>query len=246
MPNLIQTNEIAISAEEVRTSAQKDARYWHEKAVTADKNRSGSSLDHAEALYHLKKDKGYEQLGFPSMDAYVFESFGKSGKWAEKLISVHTKFVVELGKTKEELVAVGFSKVAKLVSVAEENTVDTILEEAAEMTQKEIDEKIREEKGLKPNEAKADEEYVTLKLQMQRDFKEVYDAAIEVAADQYLEDQGYPPKYEAQSLEMIVADYLTTRLPSGSSEDQIDDTLERFANRHKINISWERRGNSDE
>lgn len=217
-------------------------QYWHKKALEADKVRSNSSLDHAEALYYVNEGEGYKELGFDSLGEYVFSSFGKSKGWGNKLISIHKKFVIELGQTKEDLKKVTFGKISKLVSVVDEDNVDEMLEFAETATQKEVDAQVKESKGLEANETKDSEEMVTMRFKMPSDVAPVIRDSLELAREEYSEheEEEYDiPDFKA--LEIMAANYALSRPISGKWEDGLNELFDSLGKLYNIDISWEER-----
>lgn len=235
-------NDGYIEPPAVVRSENHDVEYWDKQAIEADKSRSDSSIDHAEALYHLNEDDNYQVLGFDSLGEYCFARFGKSKAWAKKLISIHKKFVVELGKTKQELKKVGFGKLGKLVSVVQEETVDEVLAEAENMSQKEIDEKIKENKGLEVNETEVDEEYTSFRFKMPKESKEVLKLALDSAKKQYAQSQNVETKnvMDFQALEMMSSHYLLSTEDYSDNEEILDKLFHELELKYKITITREK------
>jgi hypothetical protein len=229
-----QTNPPAIVQSE-----NQSAEFWHEKAMEADKVRSNSSLDHAEALYHLELDDNFKDLGYENFGTYVFKSFGKSKQWAKKLISIHKKFIVELKKTKESLKNATFGKVSKLVSVVDEDNVDELLEFAESATQLEVDEKVKELQGLEPNETRVDDDNITMRFSMPNEVADVIKDSLELAREEYGQATGDHKAADFKALEIMAANYALTREVSGDLEETLDSLFHRMEKAYNIKISWE-------
>lgn len=233
--------EISLEQSEENLSVTKDSKYWHDQAVKADKIRSDSSLDYAEALYELSKG-GYVDLGYQSLAEYVFKVFNRSKQWAEKLIAIWQKFVVELGKTKEEIKPVGFGKLSKLQSIAEDSNVDKILEDAKSMTQKEIDDKIKESKGLAANETKAKDDQTTLKFTGPSDGMDVVKSALTHAREDCASMNKKQPNEvsDFHVIEFLSVMYIQDRkrFIGEDRTDAIRKLLSNIAKKQNIEITW--------
>ena len=236
---MIETPAIVRPLEE---TVQKTAREWHEQALEADRSRSNSSLLHAQALYELQ-DK-YAELGYESFGEYVFENFGKSLAWAKKLIQIHLKFVVTLGRDQQELLDIGFGKLSKLASVVDTDNADEILEKAKNMSQQEIDHKIKEAKGLAVNETQTSDDKSTLKFSGPKEAMEVVKVALDLAALEYVHGTDRDPDklIPFQGLEILAASYLVSNSLDGPEENlaKLIKDLERI---HSIKISYEKVAN---
>ena len=230
---VVQTMEETIKAE-------KTAQDWHDQAIAADKARSDSSLRHAEALYMLQ-DK-YLELGYESFPKYVFDNFGKSESWAKKLIQIHTKFVVSLGRSPEELQSIGFGKLGKLASIVDTDNADQILDDAKNMTQSEIDVKIKESKGLEHNETKVDDEISRISFKAPKELTKMFNELLKWAKTDYAKDVGIDPKVvnDYQGLEMMLCTYNMARSVGRSLEHDRDELLRQYGKSQKIEISYKR------
>lgn len=233
--------EISAEQSEQRLSITKDAKYWHDQATKADKIRSDSSLDYAEALYELSQG-GYQDLGYQSLAEYVFKCFNRSKQWAEKLIAIYKKFVIDLGKTKEELKEVGFGKLSKLQSIAQESNVDEILEDAKGMTQKEIDEKIKESQGLEPNETKVKDDQTKLTFTGPAEGMDVVKSALQYAKEDCAAMSKRPVDQvsDFHVIEHLSVMYIQDRkrFSGRDRQESITKLLNNIANKQNIDIKW--------
>lgn len=215
------------------------AKYWHKKAVEAHQARSSSSLDHAEALYHISECNGHVDLGHKTFGEYVFNSFGKSKQWGNKLVSIHKKFVVELKQTKTTLKEITFGKVSKLVSVVDKDNVSDLLEFAKTATQQQVDHKVKELQGLDPNETKVDDEFTSLRFKMPAEVVDVVKDSLDMAREEYKQSRGVEKVQDFQALEIMAATYATTRDISGDLEETLNNLFFRLSQAYNIDISWE-------
>lgn len=228
---------------------EKDVKYWDNQAIEADLSRSNSSIEHAEALYEIRRDDRFTELGYQSLAAYCFDRFGKSKSWTNKLVSMHEKFVIQLGKTKEELKEVGFGKVSKLTSIANIDNVDTILEDSKKMTQKEIDDKIKMDRdGLEPNETKVDEETITMKFKMPLCAAESIRAYLNMAAEEYVEgrDMVADNVLDFQKLELMAVVYGQSRDITGDRDASLNRMFKELELKYNISINWSKEDMTDE
>lgn len=218
---------------------QKTAQDWHDQAIAADRARSDSSLRHAEALYMLQ-DK-YLELGYESFGKYVFDNFGKSESWAKKLIQIHTKFVVSLGRSPEELQSIGFGKLGKLASIVDTDNADQILDDAKNMTQSEIGVKIKESKGLQENETKEGNGNSKLTFSGPPEAMEAIKTAIDLAKEEYVHgtSRDINKVLPFQALEVITSNYLVSS-SIDSPKENLDNLMRKLEKIYSLKISYEK------
>ena len=232
------------SVESVKIGVAKDAQYWHDQGVKANEARSSSSIEHAESLYQLSQG-GYKDLGYESFAEYVYVNFNKSLKWAEKLIGLHKKFIVTLGKTKEDLKQVGFGKVSKLQSIVTEENVDNLLSESLNLTQGQIDAKIKESKGLASNEVEAKDDKTTLKFTGLKTDMVGIKQALELAKEDFRKSNntqsvGIQQVSDFHALEYMAVNYSLSRDDiTGDRETILAEKLAIIERAQGIKITWE-------
>ena len=238
---MIMPDNVAIVRSAEEHDQEQDYTYWHEQAVQASKVVSSSNLKHAEALYEIKELKGYKKMGHDTMGEYVYKYFNRSSKWAEKLISIHKKFVVELNRDIKELEEVTFGKLAILVSIVDEENVEQLLVESKDMTQGDIAKRIKQEKGLAENETQVDNETGRLSFTAPIEAIDSIKAALDEARDEYAQvaecmvDEVKP----FQALELMAANFLNTfDRENNDYEVTLHRALKRIEAVYKIDISY--------
>jgi hypothetical protein len=228
---------------------EKSVHYWHDVAVNAEKQKSLSNLKHAEALYHIHENENYKKLGFKSISEYVFKYFSRSASWANKLISIHKKFVIELEQSPETLEEVTFGKLSQLVSIVNEGNVDEVLRDAKKMTQQDISKKVREENGLAANETVVEENISKLVFKGPTEAMEIIKQAIVEAKEEYATETGKKVSdiIEFQALELIAVNYLNIHdMIDGNPRVALENTLHKLTSMYNIDIEYSDREQTNE
>ena len=229
--------------------SEQDIHYWHDIAVSAEEQKNLSNLKHAEALYHINLNGGYTKLGFKSISEYAFKYFSRSGSWANKLINIHDKFVVQLKQTPETLEEITFGKLSQLVSIVTEENIDEVLDDAKKMTQQDISKRIREEKGLAPNEEIVEGKISKLTFKGPVEAMEVIKQALVEAKEEYATETGMKvcEVIEFQALELIAVNYINIHdMVENNPRVALENTLTRLESVYKIEISYKDKEYSDE
>lgn len=237
----LEAASIVCEQQETVTSAQKDVFYWHKQALEADKTRSTSNLKHAEAIYNINQNEGYKKLGtsgYKSIAEYVQAEFNRGASWTDKMLRVYEKFTVQLKVDQNTLESVGFGKLGKLVSVVNEDNVDEVLEEAKELTQQQIDKKIKSDNGLQENEAKIDEENSRISFSAPKELAKLFNELLKDAKEYYAKDVGVDAFKinDYQGLEIILSFYNLSRTVGQGIQYDLEQLLKSIEKAHKIKI----------
>jgi len=212
----LEVASIVCEQQETVTSAQKDVFYWHKQALEADKTRSTSK----------------------SIAEYVQAEFNRGASWTDKMLRVYEKFTVQLKVDQNTLESVGFGKLGKLVSVVNEDNVDEVLEEAKELTQQQIDKKIKSDNGLQENEAKIDEENSRISFSAPKELAKLFNELLKDAKEYYAKDVGVDAFKinDYQGLEIILSFYNLSRTVGQGIQYDLEQLLKSIEKAHKIKI----------
>lgn len=220
----------------------KSAKEWDEQAQSSDRKKSVNMLEHAEALYFLDKFGGYKELGFVSIDEYVYQNFSKSAATTAKLLQVYGKYVVELGCDMEDLADVGYGKLGMMASKVDSENVQSTLDEMKDMTQKEIADQIKIKNGVEPNETLTDDGTRKLVLKGPSDMMDVVQTGLEMAKAIYAKDVDKEIKDipDLKALELIVATFCVSIDEDLEMEDNLQKSLGILERAYGVEISFEK------
>jgi hypothetical protein len=217
----------------------KNAAYWDNIATQAENLRCRSMLTYGEALFNLEKDEGYRELGFTSIYEYVYDRFGRAKESTQKTIAVYKKYVIELGRSIDELVAIGIGKLSQMCAHVSSDTIEQDLVEMENLSQKEISEKIKE-KNPKDKSTEDDER---LAFKGPSAMIDSVKAALSIAADIVADSSTYydsgddvPP---LQSLDMMAAVFLSVADYEGNAVTTLDEAVTRLENMFKVKLTVE-------
>jgi len=233
--------EIIPFVQDVSEDAQKTAAYWDNIATQAENLRCRSMLTYGEALYNLEKDKGYTELGFGSIHEYVYERFGRSREATNKTIAVYRKYVVELGRSIDELVAIGIGKLSQMCAHVTHDSIEQDLIDMGEMSQKEISEKLKSEGSDQSDDEKKEEQKLVFKGPAT--MVEVVKAALGIASDIVSDSNPYfdsskdvPPLL---ALEMICSIFMSSADLEGEAYATLDTAIKQLENVFNVKITVE-------
>lgn len=236
-PAIVRPAEIETEVENT-----KSAKEWDEQAQSSDRRKSVSMLEHAEALYFLDKFGGYKELGFTTINEYVFENFSKSSQTTEKLIKVYDKYVLELGCDQEDLADVGWGKLSQMQSYVDADNVEGTLADMKNMTQKEISDKIKLSKGIEPNETETSDDTRKLILKGPSDMMDVVQVGLEMAKAIYAKEVDKEPKDipDLKALELIIATFCVSIDEDLEMEDNLQKSLGILERAYGVDITFEK------
>lgn len=231
-------SEVIPYVQDVKEEAVRDAKYWDNIAVQAENLRSRSMLVYGEALYNLEKYEGYKELGFTSIYEYVYEKFGRSKEATIKTINVYKKYVIELGRSIDELVEIGIGKLSQMCAHVTPETIEMDLAEMENMTQKEIADKIKEKKD--PAE-KSQDEKILLKgpATMIELVQSTIDTAADIVADMsdyYDTGKDVPP---LKSMELICATFLSSADLDGNAYATLESAVNSIQSAFGVKLKVE-------
>jgi hypothetical protein len=220
-----------------------DVFHWHEEALGAANLRNLSNLKHAEALYYINKDNGYQKLGYETIQEYVYKNFDRSKQWATKLIDIHRKLVIELGVDQKRLQEATFGKVSKVIAHMNEENKDEILDAIKGMTQQQVGEYVKHLQGLNPLPEEEAEEIGTLKFKGPLTMIEVVDTALKAAKSEiyqtstfYKEEKDVP---DLLSLDFLASSFLAGFSLEGDPYETLDRAVKALEHNYNVSIKWE-------
>lgn len=223
---------------------ERDAKYWDSVAMMAENARCRSMLVYSEALYNLDREKGYIELGFDSIYEYVYDRFGRSRASTTQTIAVYKKYVIELGRTIDELVGIGIGKLSQMVAHVSQDTIEQDLDDMETLSQKEISDRLKEKEGMAPNETLEKDGDHRLVFKGPATMIDVVKVALDLAgeniangSDFYQERKDVPP---LKSLEFICAVFLSSSDLDGNPYSTLDRSIESLQNIYGIKIKWEK------
>jgi hypothetical protein len=194
-----------------KPAEQKDAFELHDQGLICSAAHAFSLLGQAESWYWLKKIEGYKKIdaGYSSIYEYVNHYFNKSKVTVDKIIKIYEVFKLKFERGDEELRNLGWGKLSKLISIVDEDNVDSILIEAQEMTQQEIDRKIKLERGLAPNEVEINDEFSKITFKGPKEAIDFISQVILEAKYEYIHgtDKRIEDVLDFQALEVVCANY---------------------------------------
>jgi len=234
-------------AETESATAVKDYSYWDNLAVKCEKENSKSNLRFAEAIYNISLDYNWQKLGFKSIQDYTYQRFNRGSDWTTKMILVHKKFAIELGRTFDEMEAVGFGKLGILCSHVNADNIVDMMFDAKNSTQQEIREKVN--KMSETNTVATTDEagqtkeqtYKTLKIKGPIESIEVIEDAITMAKEMVLSLEKYNRPEDVpdiKALEIMCAFFSTGSLDS-NPVTTLDKAIVQLENAFKIKMAYE-------
>lgn len=230
---------IIATAEVKQEFSQMNAEQLHLAAKKADKNRSSNLLQMAEIWTLIDDAQMYGQLGYNSFAEYIKEEFNRSKSTAIAIMRVHRTFVEELGCGKEQIEEIGYPNLSIVAAHTTEENLEEVLELCTHGKQPEIREWV---KAQNPEDEDVGETY-TLKVSGPVDTLGTIKTAVDIAREEYAEsyDELDPSSVSNfNSLELLAANYLTTRALDGNCKQSIDENLQRFAKAYNLKpIQWE-------
>lgn len=234
-------NEIIPFVQDVTDEAQKTAAYWDSIATQAENLRCRSMLTYGEALYNLEQDKGYAELGFGSIHEYVYERFGRSREATNKTIAVYRKYVVELGRSVDELVAIGIGKLSQMCAHVTHDSIEQDLIEMGEMSQKEISEKLKSSDSQSGAVGEKTDDKLVFKGPST--MVDVVKAALQIASDVVADSNPY---YDAgkdvpplMALEMICSIFMSSADLEGDAYATLQTAIKQLESVFNVSIKVE-------
>ena len=211
------------------------------------KNRSEGLLRIGEILLVLDETKGYEKLGpgYQSIYAYANDKFAKSKSWCDALMRTVSKFHRDLGVPIEDLAEVSYGKLNKVVSLVSDENLEEVLDKCRTSTQQELAEYVKEQNGdIDPTES--DEEKFSLKIVGNTNSCGGIASALMLAREAYAknyENLSASDITDFNALDLICAEYVTSRGLACDIDQDIDQTLRLFAQANNLKpLIWERNG----
>lgn len=240
---------IVRSINEEKTLDQMDAFELHNKSQEFHKVRSSNLILMAKVWCLLDDQNGYEKLdaGYQSIYEYIAKYTGKSKATARKIMSVWRRYVEELGADEQTIIDSDYNRLSIMQSQVDSDNLDEVLENVAEKSQAELREMVKESKGLEPEENEIDEETTVLKFKGSKDNMAVIKTALEMSKEEYVENSTIDVKNVSnfQALEILAANYMTSRSLTGEAADSYDEILNRFAKVNGLKIEWKKNVETD-
>jgi hypothetical protein len=221
---------------------EKTAREWHEQGLAAEIKRSAGTLEQAESWYHLKEGAGYQELGYQSIAEYVFKEFGKSAATCDKYIQIYRVMCVDLKKDMTDLAAIGAGKLSKVVGHVDEENVDQVLSDIKNMSQKQIDERIKQEKPIEtPDEDSDREEQKTLRMKGPASMVDVIEDATRAAKGEIVNMSSFntvddiPDLY---AMNYIMSCFMSSVSLEGNPVSTLENSISSLEGAYGVTIDW--------
>ena len=222
---------------------EKTAREWHEQGLAAEIKRSAGTLEQAESWYYLKEGAGYQELGYQSIAEYVFKEFGKSASTCDKYIQIYRVMCVYLKKDMTELATIGAGKLSKVVGHVDESNVDQVLSDIRNMSQKQIDERIKQEKPIQtPEESDDDrEEQKTLRMKGPASMVDVIEDATRAAKGEIVNMSSFKTVDDIPDLyamNYIMSCFMSSVSLEGNPVSSLENSIASLEQAYGVTIDW--------
>jgi hypothetical protein len=101
----------------------------HRRIVEKRAEAEQTMLELAAALYDMKRNRYYRQMGHPTMESYIADpEVGMSRSLVYRLLQVHEKFVLELESPPDRLLDAGHHKLSIIAPHVTPENQDDLLE----------------------------------------------------------------------------------------------------------------------
>lgn len=224
---------------------EKTAQEWHEQGLAAEIKRSAGTLEQAESWYHLKQSTGYQELGYQSIAEYVFKEFGKSAATCDKYIQIYRVMCVDLNKNMNELATIGAGKLSKIVGHVDASNVDQVLSDIKNMSQKQIDERIKQEKPIaspEDEDGNDREEQKTLRMKGPASMVDVIEDATRAAKGEIVKMSSFntvddiPDLY---AMNYIMSCFMSSVSLEGNPVSSLENSIASLEIAYGVTIDWD-------
>ncbi len=132
--NMSEQMQLVITADEAST-----AHEIHKRIINLRRSAEMTFLDLGKALFELREIQGWHALGYETMREYVGSpEVDLTPRMSRMLVGVYRKYILELQVDTVLLLDVGISKLDKLTSVVDAESVSRWLNKAATLSRSDL------------------------------------------------------------------------------------------------------------
>jgi len=158
-----------------------------------------------------------------------------------QVLGVYRKYVLELGKSIEDLSKIGLGKLAIAASIVDIDNISDTLSDMEGMTQQEVSDKVKESKGLAPNETREDNGDRRLTFKGPEEIVDTIKEAIELAKENLASTSSYYSTSknvpDLQALELMAVNFITNADMFGNGSETLQTIVTKLEDLFDVGIT---------